>query len=205
MKSASGRSCSKLAKAASISRLVPTLRTRICNPIACAPACTSCNVLSVLVAWAGLTSTASRFAAGTISRSSSSRFAANSVNRKLIPVKLPPQLHRVLRHAEDDWDRRGRLLRSECSGRRCGYNHGHTLANQIGRKLRQSIELPVSPAKFERNVLAFDVSGLLEALAKSAQILREGFKRCGVENPNYWHRRLLRPRRERPCGSRAAK
>ena len=42
-------------------------------------------------------------------------------------------------------------------------------------KLRQSIELTVSPAKLERNVLAFDVSALLEALAKSAQILREGF------------------------------
>ena len=92
-----------------------------------------------------------------------------------------------------------------CTGKSpgCGYSHGHTLANQIGRKLRQSIELPVSPAKFERNVLAFDVSGLLEALAKSAQILREGYGRCGVQKSDHRHRRLLRARRERPC-SRAA-
>src|SRR5262249_39143488 len=83
-----GRSCSKLANAASMSRSVPTLRTRICNPIACAPACTSCNVLSVLVAWAGLTSTANRLAVGTIAHSSSSRFATSSVKRKLIPVRL---------------------------------------------------------------------------------------------------------------------
>jgi hypothetical protein len=72
-----------------------------------------------------------------------------------------------------------------CTGKSpgCGYSHGHTLANQIGRKLRQSIELPVSRAKFERNVLAFDVSGLLEALAKSAQILREGSGDVGCRNP----------------------
>ncbi len=81
-------------------------------------------------------------------------------------------------------------------------NHGNTPANQIGRKLRQSIELTVSPAKFERNVLAFDISGLLKTLAKSAQILREGFERCGVQNPNHRHRRLLRPRQARPAPPR---
>ena len=66
-------------------------------------------------------------------------------------------------------------LGGECSRRRCGRNHGNTPTNEIGRKLRQSIELTVSPAKLERNVLAFDVSGLLEALANSPQTLREGF------------------------------
>jgi hypothetical protein len=73
-------------------------------------------------------------------------------------------------------------------------------ANQIDRKLRQSIELTLSPAKFERNVLAFDVSGLLEALAKSAQIFREGFERCGVQKLDHRHRRLLRPRRSHEEG-----
>ena len=38
----------------------------------------------------GLTSTATRAAAGTSSRRSSSRFAANSPMKKLIPVRLPP-------------------------------------------------------------------------------------------------------------------
>jgi hypothetical protein len=38
----------------------------------------------------GLTSTATRVAAGTSSRNSSSRFAANSTAKKLIPVSLPP-------------------------------------------------------------------------------------------------------------------
>ena len=70
-------------------------------------------------------------------------------------------------------------------------------ANQIDRKLRQSIELTLSPAKFERNVLAFDVSGLLEALAKSAQIFRERFERCGVQKLDH---RPLRPRRSHEEG-----
>jgi hypothetical protein len=78
-----------------------------------------------------------------------------------------------LRHAEDDGDHHGSLLGGERGGRRCGRNHGDTPTNQIGRKLRQSIELTVSPAKFERNILAFDVSCFLEALAKSAKILSE--------------------------------
>jgi len=51
---------------------------------------TSLNVISVFGALAGLTSTATRVAAGTISRRSSSRFATNSVVKILIPVRLPP-------------------------------------------------------------------------------------------------------------------
>jgi hypothetical protein len=96
-----------------------------------------------------------------------------------------------LRHPEDNGDRCGCLLRGECRGRRCGRNHGDAPANQIGRKLWQSIDLTVSPAVFERNILAFDVSGLLEALPKSAQIIREGLKRCRVQKSNHRHRPLL--------------
>jgi hypothetical protein len=96
------------------------------------------------------------------------------------------------------------LLGCECGGRRCGHDHGDTSANQIGGKLRQSIVLAVSPAKFERNIRAFDVSSLLEALAKSSQILCEGFERCGVQKPDHWDRQLLRARRERPGCRRAA-
>ena len=63
-KSASGRSRTKVAKAASISRLVLALRTWICSPMARAADSTSLNVVSVLAALAGLTSTATRVARG---------------------------------------------------------------------------------------------------------------------------------------------
>ena len=62
----------------------------ICNPMARAAGSTSLTVVSVFAALAGLTSTATRVAAGTSSRSSSSRFAANSPLKKLMPVRLPP-------------------------------------------------------------------------------------------------------------------
>src|SRR6476660_9831150 len=56
-------------------------------PAACS---TSRNVVSAATALAGLTSAATRVAAGTNSRSSPNCFAANSRLRKLIPVRLLP-------------------------------------------------------------------------------------------------------------------
>ena len=50
-KSASGRSRTKVAKAASISRLVLALRTWICSPMARAAASTSLNVVSAFADW----------------------------------------------------------------------------------------------------------------------------------------------------------
>src|SRR5499427_9206993 len=72
-KSASGRSRTKVSKAASIWRLVLVLKTRICSPMACAADATSLNVDSAVVALAGLTNTATRVAPGTNARRSSSR------------------------------------------------------------------------------------------------------------------------------------
>ena len=54
----------KAAKAALISRLVLALSPWICSPRALAAASTSLNVVSALAAFAGLTSTATRVAAG---------------------------------------------------------------------------------------------------------------------------------------------
>ena len=80
------RSRASVVKATSISRLVSALSTWTCSPMARAPANASLTVDSEVVALEGLTSTATRVAAGTISRRSSSRFAANSDPKVLIPV-----------------------------------------------------------------------------------------------------------------------
>jgi hypothetical protein len=66
------------------------LSTWTCSPMARAPAAVSLTVDSEVAALEGLTSTAARLAAGTISRRSSRRFAANSFAKLLIPVRLPP-------------------------------------------------------------------------------------------------------------------
>jgi hypothetical protein len=51
-----------------------------------------------------------------------------------------------------------------------------------------------------RDVLALDVTSLLQTLAKCAQtFLDHRVRRSDVEEPDHWHRRLLRSCRERPC------
>src|SRR5262245_28884025 len=65
------------------------------SPVVRAAVATSFKVDSVLVALAGLTSTATRAAAGTSSRKRSSRLAPTSAVRKLIPVALPPSRARL--------------------------------------------------------------------------------------------------------------
>ena len=52
-------------------------------------------------------------------------------------------------------------------------DHGDLPANQFGRQRRQPIELIFGPAVFDRHVLALDIAGLLQALAKCAQTVRD--------------------------------
>ena len=57
-------------------------------------------------------------------------------------------------------------------------DHGDLSANQIGRQRRQPIDLILGPAVFDRHVLALDIAGVLQALAKCAQTLRVPVRRC---------------------------
>ena len=124
---------------------------------------------------AGLSSTATRVAAGTSSRSSSSRFAANSAEKKLTPVRLPPGRARLAT--------RPSLTGSSATRRQWGSSssppwprppcrtaarddHGDLPANQLGRQRGQPIDLILGPAIFDRNVLALDIAGVFQALAK---------------------------------------
>jgi len=51
--------------------------------------------------------------------------------------------------------------------------------------------------------IAAYIAGVFEALAKCPQAVRNRVRRSTVEEPNYRHRLLLRPRCERPRGRRA--
>ena len=116
----------------------------------------SLNVVSAVAALAGLTSTATRAAAGTSSRRSSSRFAANSALKKLTPVRLPPGRARLatrpsLTGSSATMKTMGIVVvaalaanaDSDAAGRD---DHGDLAANQIGRQRRQPIELILGPA-----------------------------------------------------------
>src|SRR5262249_22598911 len=68
-------------------------------------------------------------------------------------------------------------------------------------QLGKSPILPLRPAKFERDVLPFLVTGLGEAFAECSHLLCPFGGGAGVEESDH---RLLRARRERPRGRRAA-
>jgi len=72
---------------------------------------------------------------------------------------------------------------------------GHLLANKISRQSWQPVELVVSPAVFDRDILAFDVTCVLQALHKSVHRLR---RRYGAKKADHWSCTLLRAREVRP-------
>jgi hypothetical protein len=112
---------------------------------------------------------------------------------------------RVFGDAEDDGNRRGcclgRQRRCNTSGRG---DYGDLPMNQFSRQLRQSIKLILAPTVCDRYVLALDIAGLLQALAKSAQTVRSRLSRSVFEVPDHRQGCLLRARRERPSDCRAA-
>ena len=107
----------------------------------------------------------------------------------------------------DDEDDGNRARRRFCGGRDTetarSRDDGDPSAHQVGHQLRQPVESILGPAVFDRYVLAFDIAGVSEALAKSAETIRERVWRSGVEKPNHRHG-LLRVRRHRPRNRRTA-
>src|SRR6516225_1033418 len=62
----------------------------------------------------------------------------------------------------------------------------------------------LSPSVFDRDVLALDIAGLLQAAAECPQTFHKHFRGCGAEEPDDRQSRgLLRTRRERRRGGTA--
>src|SRR5206468_285814 len=78
-----------------------------------------------------------------------------------------PDFDRVAADGEGDWYGRGGLVRSQRDRSAGRGDHCDTAADQIGRKRRQPGVVVVSPAILDRDVLALDISGFAQALAKS--------------------------------------
>jgi len=116
-----------------------------------------------------------------------------------------PKFDRVATIRENDGNGRGRSLGWGC--RRCaaGRNDcGHLAAHQFGRQRWQSVVLTLRRAIFDCDAVALDISGFVEALQERAEVAIINMH--AAEIPDHWHRRLLRPRRERPrCGRTAEK
>jgi hypothetical protein len=101
--------------------------------------------------------------------------------------------NRVVGDDEDDGDRRGcRLGRQRRRGTSGCDDHGDLSTNQFGRQRRQSIVLTFGPGIFNRYVLALNIAGVFETLAKCAQLVRDRVRLSGLKEPDHRHRLLLR-------------
>jgi hypothetical protein len=114
------------------------------------------------------------------------------------------ELNRVTTACEDDRDRRSRRFGYHCRGSVMRSDHRHLTAYQISCEVGQSFLLVLRPAILDRDILALDVSGFTNALPECGQIACTISKRRAAEKADHRHGRLLRPRRDRPRGRRAA-
>jgi hypothetical protein len=88
-----------------------------------------------------------------------------------IEARDQTELDRVTAGAEDNRNGRGRGLsrawRNNAAGR--GEN-GNPTTHQISGQFRQSVELALRPAIFDREVLAFDIAQFAQPLAKRQRV-----------------------------------
>src|SRR2546423_6271160 len=114
-------------------------------------------------------------------------------------------LDRIRADQKYDWNDSGGSLRSERRySREWSGDHGYLAAHQIGGQRWQAIIVTFCPTVGDRNVSAFDVAALSQALAERPQICRIQFDRRAAKIANHRNRGLLRPCRHRPRRGRAA-
>ena len=113
--------------------------------------------------------------------------------KKLIPVRLPPGRARLatrpsLTGSSPTTKTIGivvvaALAANAEAGPAGRGDHGDLPANQFGRQRRQPIGLILGPAVFDRHVLALDIAGVLQALAKCAQSDPQNSGDLALRNP----------------------
>src|SRR5262249_30290933 len=99
------------------------------------------------------------------------------------------------------WDAGGRSLGRVGNSSRDDYIHSKL--DQLIRQRWQAVSLVSRPAIFDHKVPAFNVASLAQTPPEASQPGDIGFRRAEVQIPDHRHQ-LLRARRERPRGGRAA-
>src|SRR5262249_54510553 len=128
---------------------------------------------------------------------------AGDVTSRPIQAGDNPCLDRIDPGLKNNGDGAGRSLGRQRTGSTTQRNDDGDLAlDQIGRQGWKSLIRIFRPAVFNRNILLLNVTRLLQSLPKGGQA-SVGFPGRCAKKPNYWHRWLLRPRRERPRDGRA--
>src|SRR5262249_29366337 len=98
-----------------------------------------------------------------------------------------------------DGNRRGRCLGRNARRRPVGCDYVHQAPDEIGRGLGEPLGRAVGTAIFKRNVLAFQIAEIVQALPESIPH-RRIIDDADARNPSL----LLRARRDRPTSRRAA-
>lgn len=112
---------------------------------------------------------------------------------------------RVGTHFEYDWNCRCRRFRRQPSGHPSRYgNHVDLPTDKIGNQCRHAFVVALRPAIFDRNIAAFLIACLAEALVESAQTAGVKLRHFQAEITANLHLWLLRPRSERPGSRRTA-
>ena len=115
------------------------------------------------------------------------------------------QLDGILGDAEDDRDRGGSGFGGVGTSGEAGCSdHGHATADEVSHERGRAVVLAVEPVVLHGHVLALDVAGVVEGLPERSAAVRGFLGRLAADEPNHWHRRLLRVCRERPRRRRAA-
>ena len=126
---------------------------------------------------------------------------ARDIAARMVEALNQAQLHGVGPVFEDYRYRGGRRLCCQCDGRvTTGRYHGHRAANEVCDQRGQPIKVVFYPAIFDRDVSAFDIAGLTEALTEGACLLRIVFCRSAVKPSDHGRARLLGARPERQGG-----
>jgi hypothetical protein len=99
---------------------------------------------------------------------------------------------------KDDRDRRGCLLRGGRGTRVRAHEHIDPAVDQIGDQPRNTASVAFRPAVFDREVAAFDKTGLAQPLVPSFQPWRGAFRVADAEKSDNRNFRLLGTRCERP-------
>src|SRR5262245_58553043 len=131
------------------------------------------------------------------------RADTSNVTAGLIVASYEPQLDRIGTNLEQDRYGHRRGLSGQCRRSRLCNQHVHPPSNELFSQHREEIVLATGPPVFDCDVLTVNITGVAKAFEKGGQFVCGSCGRPPAQHPDYWHRRLLRPRRERPCGSTA--
>jgi hypothetical protein len=114
-------------------------------------------------------------------------------------------LNRVRERNEDDRDRCGGGLGLKRCARNIGGNERDTTVDQIGGQFLVTAETTVvGPAILDRYVAALDKTGFAHTAQQSRHLVSVCLRRPAKKKTDHRHRRLPRPRRERPSRRRPA-